>query len=140
MKSFRTLMLSIFLLLLILNLNMVLAFFPGDVNNNINETNCTGDLCLVNYTEEEIVEEEIDCENFMWVENYIKEELNKENASVSKVELVNILKNTNYNLQDDLNECESKLKRYFYGFWATLIILIIIMLYVWLRVNKALKN
>lgn len=133
--------LTIFFLLTLLSLNIIIA-----------QDTCSEDLCALNNTEEnytdiefsnetnvfldEEVEEEIICDNFKWVENYIQKELEEENASREKIQLVDVLKNANYNLQNDLNECESRPKRYLYCFWAMLITLILSWLYYWFRLKK----
>ena len=102
MNFILTKTISIFFLLIILSLNIIMA----DPFIAINKT-CP-DGCIPANIDDEI----INCDNFYWVENYIQKQLELENASDSKIQLIDILKNANYNLQDDLNECADKKTRY----------------------------
>ncbi len=82
------------------------------------QENCLNNSCLVenitsetgslpdNYNEYE----EINCDNFKWVENYIQESLNNKNLSYEDTTIVNLLKQANYGLQDDLNNCSIEIK------------------------------
>jgi len=120
-------MIYTFLVLTLLNINVIMA-----------EENCTGDYCVVNGSEIE-KPEEINCDNFHWVENYLKKELQNETNS-GRVNVVSILKNANYNLQADLNESEGKAKRYYYAFWITLIFLILFIIYFWIGFDRYFKK
>ena len=144
-------MIGIFFLLTLLNINVIMALSwqdelsVSDSNESKyvipNESNCTDEYCAINYTEPIIVEEEIiNCDNFHWVENYIKSELEKEGVGMGKIDIVDILKNANYNLQGDLNEQVGKAKRYMYAFWTTFIFLISFLIYFFYRFDKYVKK
>lgn len=105
------------------------------------QENCAGDVCLVetNITSETgklpdnyNTYEEIDCDNFKWVETYIKESLNNKTMHAEDTTIVNLLKQANYGLQDDLNECKSLMtRRYISAYAAFFLFIVCIVLVVW---------
>lgn len=101
---------------------------------------CSNDTCEVNNISSETGElpdnyntyEEIDCANFKWIENYIQEALNNKTMHVEDTTIVNLLKQANYGLQDDLNECKSLMtKKYISTYTALFLFVICIVLVVW---------
>lgn len=116
---------SIFFVILVFLLSINFISANESVNQNstcsINESSCPE--CP-----------EIDCNNFYWVENYIKNVSN--NATPEALAFINILKNANYNLQNDLNVCEKDKEAYksqAWGFGICLIFLIFFLVYFTVR-------
>ena len=111
---------KIAILVLFFCMNFIFAQNNFSVDNESFINQCP-DGCVPSNSEGE----KIDCSNFYWVENYIKNEI--ENYSSQGVQLIDVLKTANYNLQDEINRLESKSKKLFY---ISLLISLLFILYI----------
>lgn len=99
------------LILLVLLIPLVLAQNESNLTIS-NGTNCTGDYCVIetdvstlpsNYNSSCIT----DCDNFIWINKYIKEQLNNKSLSEDQMTFVSLLMQGNYGLQEDLSHCQN---------------------------------
>lgn len=76
-----------------------------------------------NYCEEQV----IDCENFKWIQTYIKKQLDNGTLDPNRVDLVNLLSQANFGLQNELTLCEKRYTPYKTAvyFCGTIIVLLI---------------
>jgi len=72
--------------------------------------------------------QDLNCENFLWVENYIKNNLTNLNGDSSN--FINLLKSANYGMQEDLNSCQKTRNNYKYLSLTFLGIIIVLILYI----------
>lgn len=100
------------------------------------QENCTEEYCIIDNQLVNSEGEPINCDNFFWVENYIKKQIEIENASSSKIQMIDLLKTANYNLQDDINKLEEENLRYRYTFYGMTLLAICLVLYIYFRVRK----
>ncbi len=120
---------KLYLLLFILLIPLVSAQ-ENCLNNSCSVENITSETGSLpdNYNEYE----EINCDNFKWVETYIQNQLNNKNLSYEDMTIVNLLKQANYGLQDDLNECKNLMtKRYISTYTAYFLFIVCIVLVIW---------
>lgn len=104
-----------------------------------NETVMQYDVCSDGCAPANSDGELINCENFYWVENYIKNRLIEENATGEMEQLVDVMKVANYNLQDEINEKDKKIAdyaKYKNSFYITLGLLAISWVYYLFRMRK----
>lgn len=121
-KTFDILTTVIFILGIIIGI-IIICLSIADAQE---DTTCSANEC-----------QDIKCDNFVWVEKYIKN--NTQNYSTQKMDIVNILKNTNYNIQDELNVCKKELdnnRGYKFAGIISFIISIILVIFIILILKK----
>lgn len=106
----------IFLILLLL-IPLVIA------ENN----SCKGEICLENVS----VKGEIICKNFDWVENISDYIYKQPNVTVGQIDFIEILKERNYWLQDEVYKCkeESDKKPNIYIFYFSIFLTLIMVIW-----------
>jgi len=75
----------------------------------INAEECLNDTCSANLTDSNQEKncpfcEDLNCDNFVWVESYIKNNLSS-NITSDQLNFINLLKVANYGMQEDLDTC-----------------------------------
>lgn len=55
---------------------------------------------------------EINCSNFLWIQNYIMEQVNNGTLNGNQVDLMSLVEQANFGLQDELNRMEELNKKY----------------------------
>ena len=117
---------TIFSLLLLSNLIFIIA-----QENSLEDSFCPEGCGPIN-PDGEI----INCNNFYWVENYIKTQMNSSDVSEDMSNFVNLLKTANYNLQDEINQLELENRNYKHSFYGSFGFGILLMFYIYFRVRK----
>lgn len=116
----KILKIPVMIAMVILTLLFIIQLILGlSYQDKISDSNCTGDYCssayLISNESSELpnnyeVSEEINCENFIWIENYIKSAVEGKEVTSNQLQVIELLKQANFGLQDELLICEEKLK------------------------------
>ena len=86
------------------------------------------------------VSEVIDCENFKWIDDYIKSQVEENKLNGNEINLIELVSQANFGLQAELEECESKYVPYKVGVYIFGGILILLSIWNIKGIFKERKN